>query len=568
MVDSKKRQKPPTKRGGNFKPIKKTNADKKRRSEPIEIDSDNESSEALSDRYGELSYEPENSESSDDGEQKTDDERHLPRPPRNKPDKELRVTGSKNDDLPTDELEEELGEDEHGILKDGEVPAHIHVGDTDSIASKGRKPDHNMMTKQSIKERADVEEGKPKKEVPIKTFKIMIRYAMKTLGLESDEYPVIFNMAVQYISTTNFFQAHVFSSWGAQKRVTTEADLLRAASTRYPHYVLTMAPDLILCLIAAIDLRPDVYGEPTGRAITIISDLHVFDYLRSAIELGETISWDKGSRGQLLMLGRRVEKEPVPLGLPVPKSTKAQTKERKKLPETVPEPLPANAVNVQQMPTGFMQPYPFRPTLPTAPITKVITAEEWERRNAHWLDQLMDPESTKEMFGSTIEEEVTKEIFPLISKARRNILNRWAKSEDFNLDLGLLEAPILPQVEVPDDTSPGTLDVETDTARRSIRAIETAALSLPKAHQKTAALIKQHTDRLFACRDQEIDNQTLMAQSVAKLRESSSRDSTSVSSRSSPGSKRQRIGGAGSGSVTRSEVPDRRRTRGAAGPVA
>ncbi|KAF5981300.1 hypothetical protein FBULB1_4866 [Fusarium bulbicola] len=520
MADSKKRQKPPTKRGGNFKQRKKTNADKKRRSEPIEIDSDNESSEALSDLYGELSYEPENSESSDDGEQKTDDERHLPRPPRNKPDKELKVTGSKNVDLPADELEEELGEDEHGIVKDGEVPAHIHVGDTDSVVEKGRKPNHNMITKQS--------------EVPIKAFQIMIRYAMKILGLESDEYPVIFNMAVQYISSTNFFQAHVFSSWGAQKRVTTEADLLRAASTRYPHYVLTMAPDLILCLIAAIDLRPDVYGEPTGRAITIIGDLHVFDYLRSAIELGETISWDKGSRGQLLMLGGRGEKEPVPRRLPVPKSTKVQTTERKKLPEAVPEPSPANAINVEQMPTGFMQPYPFRPTLPTAPITKVITAEEWERRNAHWLDQLMDPESTKEMFGSTIEEEVTKDILPLISKARRNMLNRWAKSEDFNLDSGLLKAPIIPGVEVPDDTSQGTLDVETDTARRSIRAIETAALSLPKAHHKTAALIKQHTDRLFACRDQEIDNQTLMAQSVAKLRESSPRDSTSVSSRSCP----------------------------------
>ncbi|KAF4503588.1 hypothetical protein FAGAP_137 [Fusarium agapanthi] len=526
MADSKKRRKPPTKRGGNPKQLKKTNTDKKRRSEPIEINSDNESSdsngssEALNDLYCELSFKPDDSESSDDEEQKTDDERHLPRPPRNKPDKELKVTGSKNVDLPTDELEEELGEDEHGILKNREVPAYIHVGDTDSIVSKGLKPDHNIMTKQSVKERADVEEGKPKKEVPIKAFQIMIQYAMKTAGLNSNEYPVIFNMAIKYISSTNFFQANVFSSWGAQNRITTEVDLLLAASAWYPHYVLTMAPDLILCLIAAIDLRPDTYGEPIGRGITIIGDFHVFNHLRSAIELGETISWDKGSRGQLVMLGKRGEKELVPLDLPAPKSTKVQTKERKKPPEVVPVPFPANTVDVQQMPTGFMQPYPFRPTLPTAPIIEVITAEEWKRRNAHWLDQLMDPESTKEMFGSTIEEEVTKEIFPLISKARRNILNRWAKSEDFDLDSGLLEAPILPEVEVPDDTSQGILDVETDTARRSIRAIETAALSLPKAHQKTAALIKQHTDRLFACRDQEIDNQTLMAQSVAKLRES------------------------------------------------
>ncbi|KAL5586651.1 hypothetical protein FOBRF1_016521 [Fusarium oxysporum] len=524
MADSKKRKKPPTKRGGNPKQLKKTNTDKKGRSEPIEINSDDESlsdesSDALNDLLDELSDEPENS---DDEEQKTDDEKHLPRPPKKTTDGELKVTGSKKITHPTDELEEGLGEDEAGMLKDGEVPAHIHVGDTDEIVSKGPKPDHNTMAKPSVKDRADLEQGQPKKEVPIKAFQLMIHYAMRTVGLNPDEYPVIFNMAVKYISSTNFFQAKVFSGWGAQKRIDTEADLLRAASARYPHYVLTMAPDLILCLIAAMDLRPDAYGEPNGRGITIIGDFHVFNHLRSAIELGETISWGKGSRGQLLMLGRRGEEESVPLDLPVPKSTKAQTKKRKKLSEAVPEPFPANAVNVQQIPTGFMQPYPSRPTLPTAPITKVITAEEWDRRNAHWLDQLMDPESTKEMFGSTIEEEVKEEIFPIISKARRNVLNRWAKSEDFNLDSRLLEAPILPQVEVEDDTSQEILNVETDTVRRSIRAIETAALSLPKAHQKTAALIKQHTDRLFACRDHEIDNYTLMAQSVAKLRESSS----------------------------------------------
>ncbi|SCV47193.1 uncharacterized protein FFB14_09677 [Fusarium fujikuroi] len=222
------------------------------------------------------------------------------------------------------------------------------------------------------------------------------------------------------------------------------------------------------------------------------------------------------------MLGRRGAQEPLPVDLPVLKPSKAQTKTRKKVPEAIPEPYPANVIDIEQIPAGFMQPYPFRPTIPSAPTTKVITAKEWDRRNAHWLDKLMDPESTKDILGPTIEKEVTEEIFPLITKARRNVLYRWARSEDFNLDLRLLEAPILSQVEVCDNTGQGILNVETDTARRSIRAIETAALSLPKAHQKTAALIKQHTDRLFACRDQEIDNQTLRAQSVAKRRESSS----------------------------------------------
>ncbi|KAG9495782.1 hypothetical protein J7337_012340 [Fusarium musae] len=175
-----------------------------------------------------------------------------------------------------------------------------------------------------------------------------------------------------------------------------------------------------------------------------------------------------------------------------------------------------------------MEPYPFRSSLPTGPITKIITAEEWDRRNAHWLDQLMHPDSTKEKFGPTIQEEVTEQTFPLISNARRYLLSRWAKSEDFDLDSRLLEAPILPQVEVEDKIIKEIFTVETDATKRSIRAIETAALGLPKAHQKTAALIKQHTDRLFACRDHEIDNKTIMAQSVAKLRQSSSVNATTL----------------------------------------
>jgi hypothetical protein len=117
---------------------------------------------------------------------------------------------------------------------------------------------------------------------------------------------------------------------------------------------------------------------------------------------------------------------------------------------------------------------------------------------------------------------VTKEIFPLISKARRNILGRWAKSEDFELDWELLKAPIFSEVEVPDEVSQEIFKVETDAARRSLRAIETAALSLPKTQQGTTRLIKQHTDRLFAYRDQEIDNHSLMLEIVAKMREASS----------------------------------------------
>ncbi|KAF5599481.1 hypothetical protein FPANT_3377 [Fusarium pseudoanthophilum] len=518
-TDSKKRKVPQERGSGNPKQLK-TNTEKKAPQAPIEIDSESESendgssdSNSLLNELKEVNKELEEAESSDgepessDGEpessdnegQKTDDERHLPRPPKRskrRTDKELKVTRLNKITHPAEELQEGLGEDDAGNFKDGEVPAHIHVGEIDEIATKGPKPDHHMLEKKSAKSRTDNGQDKPKTEVPIKAFPLMIQYAMRAAvrigkrtrefhpiwrkdlarGLDSKEYSVIFNMAVKYLSSTNFFNATVLSAWGAQKRINIEADLLREASAR---------------------------------------DFHVFHHLRSAIELSDTSSWGKGLRGQLLMLGRRGEEDSVP------RSTKSQTKRRKKLPEAVTDPYTANAINIQQALTEFMQPYPFRSSLPTGVITKIITAEEWGRQNAHWLDQLMHPDSTKEKFGPTIEEEVTEQTFPLISNARRYLLSRWAKSEDFDLDSRLLEAPILPQVEVEDETIKEIFTVETDATKRSIRAIETAALGLPKAHQKTAALIKQHTHRLFACRDHEIDNNTIMAQSVAKLRQPS-----------------------------------------------
>ncbi|KAL7756402.1 hypothetical protein ACKLNR_013395 [Fusarium oxysporum f. sp. zingiberi] len=71
---------------------------------------------------------------------------------------------------------------------------------------------------------------------------------------------------------------------------------------------------------------------------------------------------------------------------------------------------------------------------------------------------------------------------------------RQTKEEDSALDWDLIDAPILPEVEVPGEESQEILQVETGAVRRSLRAIETAGLSLPKARQGTATLIKQHTE--------------------------------------------------------------------------
>lgn len=93
----------------------------------------------------------------------SDDKKHLPRPQKNKTKQELRVTGSKKLKPPAGEPKKVLGEDEDGMLKDGEVPAHIPLGDIVEITSKGPKPDHNVMGKPPAKDRADLKQDEPKK---------------------------------------------------------------------------------------------------------------------------------------------------------------------------------------------------------------------------------------------------------------------------------------------------------------------------------------------------------------------------------------------------------------------
>ncbi|KAG6978189.1 hypothetical protein FocnCong_v021497 [Fusarium oxysporum f. sp. conglutinans] len=326
----------PTKLGSHPKHQKKAKTVKKGRPKVIGITSD-ESSGLSS---NEVDDPWDNTDSQEVEGQMTDDEMHLTKAQGKKSDKEVNVTGSKKVLVKANEPEKGLGEDEGGVLKvGGGARPYQRRGDLRNCQQRSKAgPQH-------VDKGADEEEGRAgerqtKESSANKDLRVedRIRHAHRGFfqhfdsrsgvsllfhgaGFDSEKYPIIFNMAVKYISSTKFFQAKVFSGWGAQKRINTEADLLRAASARYPHYVLTMAPDLILCLIAAIDLRPEAYGEPNGRGITIIGDFHVFNHLRSAIALVETIAWGKGSRGQLLMLGRRGDQEPVLPGLPAPKST-------------------------------------------------------------------------------------------------------------------------------------------------------------------------------------------------------------------------------------------------------
>ncbi|EXM15731.1 hypothetical protein FOTG_15970 [Fusarium oxysporum f. sp. vasinfectum 25433] len=324
------------KEGSHPKHQKKAKTVKKGRPKVIGITSD-ESSGLSS---NEVDDPWDNTDSQEVEGQMTDDEMHLTKAQGKKSDKEVNVTGLKKVLVKANEPEKGLGEDEGGVLKvGGGARPYQRRGDLRNCQQRSKAgPQHVDKGADEDEGRAgerQTKEGSANKDLRVED---RIRHAHRGFfqhfdsrsgvsllfhgaGFDSGKYPIIFNMVVKYISSTNFFQAKVFSGWRAQKRINTEADLLRAASARYPHYVLTMAPDLILCLIAAIDLRPEAYGEPNGRGITIIGDFHVFNHLRSAIALVETIAWGKGSRGQLLMLGRRGDQEPVLPGLPAPKST-------------------------------------------------------------------------------------------------------------------------------------------------------------------------------------------------------------------------------------------------------
>ncbi|RKK79452.1 hypothetical protein BFJ69_g4880 [Fusarium oxysporum] len=317
-ANRKKRKTPPTQLGSHPKHQKKAKTVKKGRPKVIRITSDESSGLSSND----VDDPWDNTDFQEVEGQMTDDEMHLTKAQGKKSDKEVNVTGSKKVFVETDEPEKGLGEDEDGVLKvGGGARLYQRRGDLRNCQQRSKSgPRH-------VDKGADEEEGRAGERQTKEGFfqhfdsRSGVSLLFHGAGFDSEKYPIIFNMVVKYISSTNFFQAKVFSGWGAQKRINTEADLLRAASARYPHYVLTMAPDLILCLIAAIDLRPEAYGEPNGRGITIIGDFHVFNHLRSAIALVETIAWGKGSRGQLLMLGRRGDQEPVLPGLPAPKST-------------------------------------------------------------------------------------------------------------------------------------------------------------------------------------------------------------------------------------------------------
>ncbi|KAM0245827.1 hypothetical protein ACHAP5_005146 [Fusarium lateritium] len=327
---------------------------------------------------------------------------------------------------------------------------------------------------------------------------------MEVVGFDSARYPRVYDLAVDYLKSTNVFDIKVWSDWAGAKRINKEARRLNQVSRRYPHYVITLAPDIMLCLVGAIALVPQAFAEPKGKGIDIISNYQVFHYLASSIKVGGKVRWEKNTTGQLLLVGRRPENEPLPAGLPLPVQDGVVMQRRRQLPVAIKTAVPPIALISEQQMVG-MDPYPY-----AQPVTRVMTAAEWESRNKVWLDDILHWTSTKEAHGATFRREVTSQTMPLISPSRRSELRLWAQAKSVKIDDNLFQVAHADEVRVPLVVGLNNGHTETDEVRRTLRRVEGKILSLPPEMSEVSREIKEDVNRLFSTRDLEISNFKLM----------------------------------------------------------
>lgn len=101
-----------------------------------------------------------------------------------------------------------------------------------------------------------------------------------------------------------------------------------------------------------------------------------------------------------------------------------------------------------------------------------ITANEWETRHAHWLDEIPKRRCAgKIAYTAIIKNEVTKETVPLIRERRRDDIFNWLTCESpKSKALQLLDAPFAHSIE-----NQTTIDVglaeEPDMIRQAVREI-------------------------------------------------------------------------------------------------
>ncbi|KAF4947158.1 hypothetical protein FGADI_10614 [Fusarium gaditjirri] len=379
------------------------------------------------------------------------------------------------------------------------------------ITNKGPKPNRETEDRPRARDEVQMWMNKDKKNIDISVYEAMIEYAMGTVGLRAEDFPNVHGLAAQYLKNTNIFAAGAFSSWGGNRRLKKEADRLEFVSRRYPHYIVTLPPDSLLCLVAAQDLIPK-WSDPKGRPIDIIREHELMTYLRTSVELGEGIQWNGNAYNVLMILGRRPDGQCFSKGVAVREPITA-TRNRKGIPVANRTPVLASVMSVAGTNHG-MQPYPYPEQKVQVP-GKVMRETDWERENSHWLNNLTDRHADPQVLRNHIKTQVTQDLMPIIKEEWRNRLFFWTKSNYPEFDL---------QFEVPHESQivyhdPGVqrFSEETDQTRKVIRRIEKAVLDskpTPKSCEETKRIVKEGTDTLFAYRDYEMGNYRRMLDSM------------------------------------------------------
>ncbi|KAM0322941.1 hypothetical protein ACHAPQ_008857 [Fusarium lateritium] len=245
----------------------------------------------------------------------------------------------------TDQTPDGTGEDREGRVRKGEaIKDGMHMHEAEVIVDNGLEIDLDKPERDDIRQVLSPHVGNKKSEIDINVYRTVIDYAMEVVGFDSARYPRVYDLAVDYLKPTNVFDVKVWSDWAGAKWINKEARRLNQVSRRYPHYVITPAPDIILCLVGAIALVPQAFAEPMGKSIDIISNYQVFHYLASSIKVGEKFRWEKNTTGQLLLVGRRPENEPMPAGLELPVQDGVVMQRRRKLPVAIKTLVPPSAL--------------------------------------------------------------------------------------------------------------------------------------------------------------------------------------------------------------------------------
>ncbi|KAJ4195792.1 hypothetical protein NW755_001954 [Fusarium falciforme] len=224
----------------------------------------------------------------------------------------------------------------------------------------------------------------------------------------------------------------------------------------YPGYVFTLAPDISLATLAITELRPQL-ENPNANSFKALHEQHVWDYLHQAIEVAEARGFASLIRKLLIVAAIDAYGTDRPREEQITSHTsRPQTKR-----------IVAGATTVSVPAIPFAEPYPKRRN----PMT--MTADEWEPKHAHWLDEIPKRRCAgKTAYTAIIEKEVTKETVPLIRERRRDDIFNWLTRESpKSKALQLLDAPFADSIESQTTIDAGFVE-EPDMIRQALREIE------------------------------------------------------------------------------------------------